>query len=214
MRPCHLSLPLSNWLLSRSYKGWIRIHLCLREKGDEGINCSGRRRNKICTLRWLGIYGNLPFSCHTGLVSASVAGMNCTYTTSKCGICERNLQEGPCFPAKIIQTIFFPTGRMKCLSQALLIFPIVKLFAFVKGHKFPRSYSAVFWRLPETSADRCWTVNSSPFGWRGWSLGGSFLVRFGLTFSFNFFHVSTMITWTCDSQQCMLIVATLSPVES
>ena len=39
MRPCHLSLPFSNRLLSRSYKGWIRIHLCLREKRDEGMNC-------------------------------------------------------------------------------------------------------------------------------------------------------------------------------
>lgn len=189
MRPCHLSLPFSNWLLSGSYKGWIRIHLCLKEKGDEGMNCSGKRRNKVCTFRQLGIYGNLPFSRHTGLVSASVAGMNCMYTTFKGGIRERNLQEGPCSPAKMLQTIFFPIGRMKCLSQAHLIFPIVKLFTFVKGHKFPRSDSAVFWRLPKTSADRRWTVNSSPFAWRGWSLGGSFLVCFLLTFSFNYFHV-------------------------
>ena len=51
-----------------------------------------------------------------------------------------------------------------------------------------------------------------PFGRRRWSLGGSFLVRFSLTFSFNLFQASAMIQPRV--LQGMMVVAALGSVEN
>ena len=85
---------------------------------------------------------------------SAVSGMKRTYTTFKSGIWDRLLHEGPCSPAKISQTRFFPILGRKCLSQALLMFPIVISSLSSKGTNSLGPILVYFCAFPATSADK------------------------------------------------------------
>ena len=85
---------------------------------------------------------------------------------------------------------------LKYHSHALLMLPIVISSDSSKGTNSRGPILVYFWAFPETSAESLWTVNSSLFGRRRWSLGGSFFVRFALTFSLSVFHASAMMTYS------------------
>ena len=164
-----------------------------------------RRRTKI-GIRW-GFCTDLPLFCGAGRAVVYITfRIGCirkkrTYTTFRSGIWDRLLHDGPCSAAKISQTRFFPILGRKCLSQALLMFPIVISSLSSKGTNSLGPILVYFCAFPATSADKRWTVNSSP---RRWFLGGSFFVlfvRFAFIFSLSFFHAASAMIYVraCDS---------------
>ena len=109
---------------------------------------NGKKRYTFCEKTSL----NTPGVSNTGQTSTAHNPLDSVSSVGEC------LQEGPCSPARISQTRFFPFLGIKCLSQMVISSNLSK------GTNSRGPILVYFWALQEISDDKLWTVNSSPIG--------------------------------------------------